>query len=184
MPPADDPTEAKQSGRREAMATVVRALSVGLGAGGIATILATWADPTGPSAKFAGLVGVGVGGLSGFYEAQVKKRRGMLLAEAEGRRAMIEAESGSDRAARIEVERHHEECRKELTSVRSQVAGFERRCVEMEAKIEEMRAENAAERRQHDVNLAAAYQRVQQAVDTSQKLADQLFHRDGPSHDR
>lgn len=129
--PKDDAPASAPARQPELTATIKRAIGVGAGGGFAVTLLSALINPTGPSITLGAISGIVVGTYSGLSDAQVKKRRNMLLAEAEGRKAMIDAESD-------ETLRQLATARANLASCLEERDGLKRRVDRLEERMDRM----------------------------------------------
>lgn len=100
-----------ESGLRGYVNTLLRSLGLGVGGGGIASLIATVADPHGPSAVAGAMIGVAIGGVNGLGEVGLRIYRELLDVRKE-----------TNLQGRIAAEKALKACRSENAELRRTIA--------------------------------------------------------------
>ncbi len=150
-----------------------RSGAVGLGAGTLTTLAALVINPTGPAAKLGGFIGIMLGAANGTAEIITKARRQRLLDAAEGRRAMLEAESDENYRLLLEARRMLADCERDKADLIHRLEALEHSCLALQADMRDMQVAFQGERRELMADLRAARGSVRE-------MGNEAFRRDSP----
>lgn len=141
----------------------VAGTGVGVGVGGLTGLPSLILDKTGYAATISAIGGA----ISGLVVFTVS---GIYRARADGRRAMIEAESGEDRRLRIEAQRLADEATRQRDECRREHATVLIRLAALDEKVE-------AQGRKHDDDIRALRAKHEADIREERSRYDELINR-------
>lgn len=145
--------------------TIGRYTVGGTTVGGLASIPSAMLDRSGYAMTIAACGGSVLGFLAGLSKIR-----------ADDRRAMIEAEAEPNRLARVEAERHHEECKAEREALRVTIADQGRKIEKLETSIE-------VERKRAD-GLTEMVVSLSERLNKVEAIRREAERRGDPDHER